>query len=122
MTYFYMGDAAYRRSGVPGPHTIIQWAPPRQFHFTSEFGDAPARWDQLDPDRLKVVGYGQHRPVSSNDTAEDHERNRRIEIKVLAAETTVVSVNQEQDTILMFLAVPVSNDSHGAWGKSRVNC
>ena len=23
VTYFYMGDAASRRSGAPGPHTII---------------------------------------------------------------------------------------------------
>jgi len=42
---------------------------------------------QVDPKRLKVVGYGQYRPVSSNKSAEGRKRNRRIEIKILPPET-----------------------------------
>jgi chemotaxis protein MotB len=39
--------------------------------------------NQIDPKRLKVVGYGEHHPVASNDTAEGRQLNRRIEIKLL---------------------------------------
>ncbi len=42
----------------------------------------------VDPRRLKVVGYGQYHPVSSNKSAEGRQRNRRIEIKILPPETT----------------------------------
>ncbi|GBF29582.1 putative lipoprotein YiaD [bacterium MnTg03] len=41
---------------------------------------------QVDPRRLKVVGYGQYHPVSSNKSAEGRQRNRRIEIKILPPE------------------------------------
>ena len=39
--------------------------------------------NQVDPKRLKVVGYGQYRPISSNETAEGRKIRRRIEIKLL---------------------------------------
>jgi hypothetical protein len=66
LTYFYMGDAAYRRSGVPGPHTIIQWAAPAERSPASSISllssvmrhsvmrhtdDAAFRWDQVGPER-----------------------------------------------------------------------
>jgi len=41
---------------------------------------------QVDPKRLKVVGYGQYHPLSSNKSAEGRQRNRRIEIKILPPE------------------------------------
>ena len=34
----------------------------------------------LDPSRISAVGYGEHRPVAGNDSAEGRARNRRIEI------------------------------------------
>jgi len=34
----------------------------------------------LDPGRLQAVGYGEHRPIASNDTKEGRALNRRIEI------------------------------------------
>jgi chemotaxis protein MotB len=37
----------------------------------------------VDPKRLKVVGYGQYHPVSSNESAEGRQLNRRIEIRIL---------------------------------------
>jgi chemotaxis protein MotB len=43
---------------------------------------------QVDPGRLKVVGYGQYHPVSSNETAAGRKRNRRIEIRILPPEAT----------------------------------
>ncbi len=36
----------------------------------------------LDPARIVSVGYGQHRPISSNDTEENRKLNRRVEICV----------------------------------------
>ncbi len=32
----------------------------------------------LDPDRFKAVGYGEHQPISSNDTDEGRSKNRRV--------------------------------------------
>jgi len=34
----------------------------------------------LAPERLSAAGYGEHRPVASNETAEEKARNRRVEI------------------------------------------
>ncbi len=36
----------------------------------------------IPPDRLKFVGYGEHRPKVTNDTEANRQQNRRIEIKV----------------------------------------
>ena len=49
--------------------------------------------NQVDPKRLKVIGYGEYRPVSSNETAEGRKLNRRIEIRLLAADNTDLSQN-----------------------------
>ncbi|MCP4471324.1 MAG: OmpA family protein [Gammaproteobacteria bacterium] len=38
---------------------------------------------QINPKRLKVVGYGEHHPVSSNETVAGRQLNRRIEIRLL---------------------------------------
>jgi chemotaxis protein MotB len=35
---------------------------------------------EVDPGRLISEGYGQHRPVASNDTAEGRAKNRRVEM------------------------------------------
>lgn len=37
----------------------------------------------IDPDRLTAIGYGEDRPVASNDTPEGRVRNRRVEIVIL---------------------------------------
>ena len=37
----------------------------------------------LDPKRLSATGYGQHRPVASNDDEEGRRQNRRVEIVIL---------------------------------------
>lgn len=36
----------------------------------------------LDPQKLVGVGYGLHRPIASNDTAEGRAQNRRVEIYI----------------------------------------
>ena len=49
--------------------------------------------NQVDPKRLKVIGYGEYRPVSSNETAEGRKLNRRIEIRILPPDNTDISQN-----------------------------
>jgi chemotaxis protein MotB len=41
-------------------------------------------------DQVGVSGYGRHQPVSPNSTADDRQRNRRVEIFVLSPETPIV--------------------------------
>lgn len=47
--------------------------------------------DRVDPKRLKLVGYGQYHPVSSNETDEGRKRNRRIEIRMLPPQTIAIN-------------------------------
>jgi outer membrane protein OmpA-like peptidoglycan-associated protein len=38
------------------------------------------------PERLKTIGYGEHRPLASNATSEGRQVNRRIELRILRSE------------------------------------
>lgn len=37
----------------------------------------------ISPERVSAIGYGEHRPVASNDTEEARQLNRRVEIVIL---------------------------------------
>lgn len=37
----------------------------------------------IDPQRMSAIGYGEYRPVDSNDTAQGRQKNRRVEIVIL---------------------------------------
>ena len=37
----------------------------------------------VDADRIRAVGYGEERPIASNDTAQGRQQNRRVEIIIL---------------------------------------
>ena len=39
----------------------------------------------VDPQRLRIVGYGPNQPVAQNDTEEGRRRNRRLEIRLIPA-------------------------------------
>jgi len=44
---------------------------------------------KISPDRLSAIGYGEYRPVASNDTLEGRQNNRRVEIVILPKVTKV---------------------------------
>ncbi len=43
--------------------------------------------ENVAPERLSATGYGEYRPVASNDTAESRQKNRRVEIVILPKTT-----------------------------------
>ncbi len=50
--------------------------------------------DGVDPKRLTAIGYGEYRPITDNDTAENRGKNRRVDIVVLNAENKENSLTQ----------------------------
>ncbi len=51
-------------------------------HYLEEIG--------ISPKRLSATGYGEYRPVDTNDTAEGRQNNRRVEIVILPEYTKVM--------------------------------
>jgi hypothetical protein len=47
----------------------------------------------VNPERLSASGYGEYKPVASNDTAQGRQLNRRVEIVILPK--TVKKVQKE---------------------------
>lgn len=37
----------------------------------------------INPERLSAIGYGEYRPIASNDTPEGRQKNRRVEIVIM---------------------------------------
>lgn len=52
--------------------------------------------EDISPDRLSAIGYGEYRPLSSNDTREGRQINRRVEIVVQPRITKVREGKQER--------------------------
>ena len=50
----------------------------------------------IEPQRLSAIGYGEYRPIDTNDTKESRSRNRRVEIVILPKEVTKKSYEEEQ--------------------------
>ena len=50
----------------------------------------------LNPEKLSATGYGEYRPVVSNETAEGRQKNRRVEIIIKPQETAKVSRGREK--------------------------
>ncbi len=60
------------------------------------------------PERLSAIGYGEYRPVASNETKDGRKQNRRVEIVILpnvtkvkgeAAESSVVKEQEPQENL-----------------------
>ena len=50
----------------------------------------------ISPKRLSAIGYGEYRPVASNDTKDGRQFNRRVEIVIMPPKLTKVKGSEEQ--------------------------
>jgi chemotaxis protein MotB len=50
----------------------------------------------LNPEKLSATGYGEYRPVASNETADGRQKNRRVEIIIKPQEVTKASRGSEE--------------------------
>lgn len=49
----------------------------------------------ISPDRVSAIGYGEYKPVASNDTKEGRQLNRRVEIVILPTLTKTKEAQEE---------------------------
>lgn len=49
----------------------------------------------IDPRKLQATGYGEYRPVAPNDTKENRQRNRRVEVVILPEDIDRISYSEE---------------------------
>lgn len=54
----------------------------------------------MSPERVSAIGYGEYRPVASNDTKEGRQLNRRVEIVVMPAVSKVQEKPEAQEAVL----------------------
>ncbi len=55
----------------------------------------------FDPKKVAATGYGEYRPISSNDTLEGRAKNRRVEIKVvLESKEILMSDVENEETVI----------------------
>lgn len=54
---------------------------------------------QIAPEKIIAIGYGQHRPIASFDTAEDRARNRRVEILITKDDAVVKNLEEYYNEI-----------------------
>ena len=72
-------------------HLSVHRAMSTGYYFIKEFG--------IDPEKVAVVGYGDRRPVTANDTEEGRARNRRVDIIILMSAVTQSLSTQRQQAI-----------------------
>jgi chemotaxis protein MotB len=61
-------------------------------HYLAEAG-------RLSPDRLSAIGYGEYRPVATNDAEEGRQLNRRVEVVILPRVTKVKNPAEEAASV-----------------------
>lgn len=63
----------------------------------------------ISPERLSAIGYGEYRPVATNDTSAGRHMNRRVEIVILPQVTKVKDAKAAESTSSEELAEPQEN-------------
>ena len=53
------------------------------------------------PKRVQAIGYGEYRPIASNDTKEGRRLNRRVEIVILPQVTKITKTEESEATALI---------------------
>ncbi len=53
---------------------------------------------QIDPKRITVQGYGDSRPIASNDTPEGRKKNRRVEVTIISPEKVAKDKAKKKST------------------------
>jgi len=53
----------------------------------------------VSPDRISAIGYGEYRPVASNDDREGRQMNRRVEVVILPQLTKAKGQDQESNVV-----------------------
>ncbi|MCX5687029.1 MAG: OmpA family protein [Candidatus Omnitrophica bacterium] len=53
---------------------------------------------EIDPKRVAAIGYGEYRPVASNDTVEGKKQNRRVEIVILPKNMEKIQADMDKIT------------------------
>jgi len=53
----------------------------------------------MEPQKMSAIGYGEYRPVETNDTKEGRSRNRRVEIIILPKDITKKSYEEVQSKV-----------------------
>ncbi|MBI4597563.1 MAG: OmpA family protein [Candidatus Omnitrophica bacterium] len=54
---------------------------------------------QIDRRRITTIGYGEERPIASNDTAEGRQKNRRVEIIMIPNQASGKAYEQEAERV-----------------------
>jgi chemotaxis protein MotB len=50
--------------------------------------------NKLKPERFSAIGYGEYRPVASNDTTAGRAKNRRVEVSIIRKYVDATNVQQ----------------------------
>jgi chemotaxis protein MotB len=75
---------------------------PDNFHLSTARALAVADWMRragVPEQRLAIAGFGPHQPIAPNATAQDRQKNRRVEILVMAAEVPVVGWSESTPSV-----------------------
>ncbi len=84
----YTDNVPIKRSGWKSNWELSTARATSVLHYLIEDG-------KLNPSHLAAIGYGEYRPVTTNDTPEGRQKNRRVEIVILPKEIPKVQFEED---------------------------